>query len=95
MVYSCLWNILIERPEQQKKIMSIGEVYQDNRRLEFLNDNKSKIISASIKRSKINKGKGKGRHTSSTESRRVAWEFIVWPLILQVNRIYFTNIVER
>jgi hypothetical protein len=36
------------------------------------------------------KQKGKGKHASSTESRRIVWEYIVWPLILQTNRQYFT-----
>ena len=27
---------------------------------------------------------------SSTESRRIVWENIVWPLILETNRQYFT-----
>ena len=32
----------------------------------------------------------KGKYASSTENRRLVWECIVWPLILQVNREYFT-----
>jgi hypothetical protein len=32
----------------------------------------------------------KGKHASSTEKRRIVWEYVVWPLILQVNRQYFT-----
>ena len=36
------------------------------------------------------KGTGKGKYASSTENRRLVWECIVWPLILQVNREYFT-----
>jgi hypothetical protein len=36
------------------------------------------------------KGTRKGKHASSTENRRLVWERIVWPLILQVNREYFT-----
>jgi hypothetical protein len=32
----------------------------------------------------------KGKHASCTENRRMVWEYIVWPLILQVNRQYFT-----
>jgi hypothetical protein len=31
----------------------------------------------------------KGKHASSTENRRLVWEKIVWPLILDVNRSYF------
>ena len=34
--------------------------------------------------------KRKGKHASSTQNRRMVWEGIVWPLILQVNRSYFT-----
>jgi hypothetical protein len=40
--------------------------------------------------SKNNKVKRKGKHASSTENRRGVWECIVWPLILQINRQYFT-----
>jgi hypothetical protein len=40
--------------------------------------------------SKNNKVKRKGKHASSTENRRRVWECIVWPLILQINRQYFT-----
>jgi hypothetical protein len=32
---------------------------------------------------------GKGKHASSTENRRLVWEKIVWPLILDINRSYF------
>lgn len=32
----------------------------------------------------------KGKHASSTENRRMVWENVVWPLILDVNRPYFT-----
>jgi hypothetical protein len=31
----------------------------------------------------------KGKHASSTENRRLVWEKIVWPLILDINRSYF------
>jgi predicted RNA binding protein YcfA (HicA-like mRNA interferase family) len=34
--------------------------------------------------------KGKGRHASSTENRRMVWEKIIWPLVLDVNRSYFS-----
>jgi hypothetical protein len=37
-----------------------------------------------------NKIKSKGKHASSTENRRMVWEKVVWPLILEVNRSYFT-----
>jgi hypothetical protein len=43
------------------------------------------------KKSRKHKEKGrKGKYASSTENRRLVWERIVWPLILQVNREYFT-----
>jgi hypothetical protein len=32
----------------------------------------------------------KGKHASSTENRRMVWENVVWPLILEINRSYFT-----
>ena len=32
----------------------------------------------------------KGKHASSTENRRLVWENVVWPLVLEVNRSYFT-----
>ncbi|MGI0036009.1 MAG: hypothetical protein ACRD98_09090, partial [Nitrososphaera sp.] len=31
----------------------------------------------------------KGKHASSTENRRMVWENVVWPLVLEVNRSYF------
>jgi hypothetical protein len=34
--------------------------------------------------------KRKGKHAYSTENRRLVWKYIVWPLILQINRQYFT-----
>ncbi|HXX97324.1 MAG TPA: hypothetical protein VEL11_09440 [Candidatus Bathyarchaeia archaeon] len=40
--------------------------------------------------SKENKVIGKGKHASSTENRRMVWEKIIWPLILDVNRSYFS-----
>ncbi len=33
----------------------------------------------------------KGKHASSTENRRLVWEKIIWPLILDVNRAYFNS----
>lgn len=33
---------------------------------------------------------GKGKHASSTENRRMVWENVVWPLILEINKPYFT-----
>jgi hypothetical protein len=32
----------------------------------------------------------KGKHASSTENRRMVWENVVWPLVLETNRSYFT-----
>jgi len=32
----------------------------------------------------------KGKYVTSTENRRLMWEYIVWPLILKINRNYFT-----
>jgi hypothetical protein len=32
----------------------------------------------------------KGKHASSTQNRRTVWEGVIWPLILEVNRSYFT-----
>lgn len=34
--------------------------------------------------------KRKGKHASSTENRRMVWENVVWPLVLEINRSYFT-----
>ena len=36
------------------------------------------------------KEREKGKHASSTENRRLVWEYVIWPLILEVNRNYFT-----
>jgi hypothetical protein len=36
------------------------------------------------------KKKKKGKHASSTESRRLIWEQVVWPLVLEKNRQFFT-----
>ena len=43
-------------------------------------------VEASAKERRV---KGKGKHASSTENRRMVWEKIIWPLILDVNRSYF------
>ena len=32
----------------------------------------------------------KGKHAHSTEYRRLIWEMIVWPLIMEKNRPYFS-----
>ncbi len=34
--------------------------------------------------------RGKGKHASSTQNRRMVWEGVIWPLILEINRSYFT-----
>jgi hypothetical protein len=34
--------------------------------------------------------RAKGKHASSTENRRMVWENVVWPLVLELNRSYFT-----
>lgn len=36
------------------------------------------------------KERSKGKHASSTENRRLVWEYVIWPLILEVNKNYFT-----
>jgi hypothetical protein len=43
-------------------------------------------VQATAKESRV---KRKGKHASSTENRRMVWEKIIWPLILDVNRSYF------
>lgn len=32
----------------------------------------------------------KGKHASSTEIRRIVWEYLVWPLVVNKNDGYFT-----
>lgn len=32
----------------------------------------------------------KGKYASSTENRRIVWDGIIWPLILEKDRPYFT-----
>jgi hypothetical protein len=44
----------------------------------------------SLEKMKPNPEGKKGKHASSTENRRMVWENIVWPLILDINRSYFT-----
>ncbi len=39
---------------------------------------------------KERRSRTKGKHAYSTENRRMVWENVVWPLILKVNRSYFT-----
>lgn len=50
-------------------------------------------MTTQIGRSNSNRGKVprlKGKHASSTENRRMVWENVIWPLILELNRSYFT-----
>jgi hypothetical protein len=66
---------------------------QQKGRINFLN--KHTLIAFSSSKETIMGEKesyygGKGKHASSTEKRRIVWEYVVWPLILQVNRQYFT-----
>jgi hypothetical protein len=32
----------------------------------------------------------KGKYATSTENRRLMWEYIIWPLVLELHRNYFT-----
>jgi translation initiation factor IF-2 len=32
----------------------------------------------------------KGKYATSTENRRLMWEYIIWPLVLELNKNYFT-----
>ena len=32
----------------------------------------------------------KGKYATSTENRRLMWEYVVWPLVLKFRRNYFT-----
>ena len=43
-----------------------------------------------VENMKQNPGERKGKHASSTENRRMVWENIVSPLILDINRSFFT-----
>ncbi|MFN4336297.1 MAG: hypothetical protein ACK4FV_01780 [Candidatus Nitrosocaldus sp.] len=36
------------------------------------------------------KGREKGKYASSTENRRLVWNNIIWPLILELNKPWFT-----
>ncbi|HJT49271.1 MAG TPA: hypothetical protein VJ729_13890 [Nitrososphaeraceae archaeon] len=48
------------------------------------------MTTSSVEDTKQSKFKRKGKHASSTENRRMVWEKVVWPLILELNRSYFT-----
>ena len=32
----------------------------------------------------------KGKYATSTENRRLMWEYIIWPLVLELDKNYFT-----
>ena len=34
--------------------------------------------------------RNKGKGAFSTENRRITWDLVVWPMLLQLNRPYFT-----
>jgi hypothetical protein len=53
-------------------------------------DIQKKKMKSSAEDIKFNELKVKGKHASSTENRRMVWEKVVWPLILEVNRSFFT-----
>src|SRR5919201_469799 len=53
-------------------------------------DIQKKKMKSSAEDIKFNELKVKGKHASSTENRRMVWEKVVWPLILELNRSYFT-----
>ena len=38
-----------------------------------------------------NDSRFKGKHAHSTEYRRLIWEMIIWPLIMEKNRPYFSK----
>ena len=38
----------------------------------------------------IAKSNRKGKYATSTENRRLMWEYIIWPLVLELNKSYFT-----
>jgi hypothetical protein len=53
-------------------------------------DIQKKKMKSSAEDIKFTELKVKGKHASSTENRRTVWEKVVWPLILEVNRSFFT-----
>ncbi len=56
-------------------------------------DNKQKDSEPNKKNMSLENSKSKerkkGKHASSTENRRLVWEYVIWPLVLDVNRNYF------
>ena len=39
----------------------------------------------------ITQSNRKGKYATSTENRRLMWEYIIWPLVLELNKSYFTS----
>jgi hypothetical protein len=37
----------------------------------------------------------KGKYATSTENRRLMWEYIIWPLVLELNKNYFTRGISQ
>jgi len=62
------------------------------------NYDKSKAIDVNVDIKSVSTGdskvvakvKRKGKYASSTENRRLVWNNIVWPLILELNKPWFT-----
>lgn len=40
--------------------------------------------------SRVARSSGKGKYATSTENRRLMWEYVIWPLVLKLYRSYFT-----
>ena len=38
----------------------------------------------------ITQSNRKGKYATSTENRRLMWEYIIWPLVLELDKNYFT-----
>ena len=38
----------------------------------------------------LTKSNRKGKYATSTENRRLMWEYIIWPLVLELDNNYFT-----
>ena len=38
----------------------------------------------------ITQSNRKGKYATSTENRRLMWEYIIWPLVLELNKSYFS-----
>ena len=37
----------------------------------------------------ITQSNRKGKYATSTENRRLMWEYIIWPLVLELSKSYF------